>query len=95
MIQESILNKNVACGKKLNAHVAMTVMGDRKTENREYHPLEQIRDNWSKFVVTRSGPIQRRGCIVHENVTELIRGAFELAREGVQMGIGPNRFYLS
>ena len=52
--------------------VAMTIMNDRKTEDREYRPLEQIRDNWPKFVITRGDPIQRRGGIVHENVTELI-----------------------
>lgn len=52
--------------------VAMTVMNDRATEDREYRPLEQIRDNWPKFVITRSDPIQHRGGIVHENVMELI-----------------------
>lgn len=52
--------------------VAMTIMNDRKTEDREYRSLEQIRDNWPKFVITRSDPIQRRGGIMHENVTELI-----------------------
>ena len=52
--------------------VAMTIMSDRKTEDREYRPLERIRDSWPKFVITRSDPIQRRGGIVHENVTELI-----------------------
>lgn len=52
--------------------VAMTIMNDRSTEDREYRPLEQIRDNWPKFVITRSDPIQHRSGIVHENVTELI-----------------------
>ena len=52
--------------------VAMTIMNDRSTEDREYRPLEQIRDNWPKFVITRGDPIQHRGGIVHENVTELI-----------------------
>ena len=77
--------------------VAMTIMNDRKTEDREYRPLEQIRDNWPKFVITRNDPIQHRGGIVHENVTELIGEGrtFGLAREGVQMEVGPNRFYLS
>ena len=28
------------------AQVAMTIMNDRATEDREYRPLEQIRDNW-------------------------------------------------
>lgn len=52
--------------------VAMTIMSDRSTEDREYRPLEQIKDNWPKFVITRNDPIQRRSGIVHENVTELI-----------------------
>ncbi|WP_234346215.1 DUF4143 domain-containing protein [Collinsella provencensis] len=52
--------------------VAMTIMNDRATEDREYRPLEQIKDNWPKFVITRNDPIQRRSGIVHENVTELI-----------------------
>lgn len=50
--------------------VAMTVMNDLATEDREYSPLEQIRDNWPKFVITRGDPIQSRGGIVHENVTD-------------------------
>lgn len=52
--------------------VAMTIMNSLSTEDREYRPLEQIRDNWPKFVITRSDPIQQRSGIVHENVTELI-----------------------
>ena len=52
--------------------VAMTIMNSLSTEDREYRPLEQIRDNWPKFVITRNDPIQHRSGIVHENVTELI-----------------------
>ena len=52
--------------------VAMTIMNDRATEDREYRPLEQIRDNWPKFVITRNDPIQHRSGIVHENVPDLI-----------------------
>ncbi len=52
--------------------VAMTIMDDRLTEDREYRPLERIRDSWPKFVITRGDPIQHRSGIVHENVTELI-----------------------
>lgn len=52
--------------------VAMAILGDRKAEDREYRPLEQIRDSWPKFVIARNDPILRRGGIVHENVTELI-----------------------
>ena len=68
--------------------VAMTIMGGRKTEDREYRPLEQIRDNWPKFVITRSDPIQHRSGIVHENVTELIGEGrtFGLAQPSVSAG---------
>ena len=52
--------------------VAMTIMNSLSTEDREYRPLEQIRDNWPKFVITRNDLIQHRSGIVHENVTELI-----------------------
>ena len=52
--------------------VAMTIMNDRATEDREYRPLEQIRDNYPKFIITRNDPIQHRNGIIHENVTELI-----------------------
>lgn len=34
--------------------------------------LLDIGDNWPKFVITRSDPIQYRNGIVRENVTELI-----------------------
>jgi predicted AAA+ superfamily ATPase len=53
--------------------VAMTIMNSPETEDREYRPLERIRDNWPKFVITRNDPIQHRNGIVHENVTEFIR----------------------
>lgn len=67
--------------------VAMTVMNDRKTEDREYRPLEQIRDNLPKFVITRGDPIQHRSGIVHENVTELIGGrTFGLAQTSASAG---------
>ena len=70
--------------------VAMTVMNDLATEDREYRPLEQIRDNWPKFVITRGDPIQSRGGIVHENVTELIGEGrtFRPARPSASAGAG-------
>lgn len=76
--------------------VAMAIMGDRSTEDREYRPLEQIRDNWPKFVITRSDPIQRRGGIVHENVTELIGEGrtFGLARRALRRGQTTRKFLL-
>ena len=52
--------------------VALTIMDSKRTEDREYRPLEAIRDNYPKFVITRADPIQRRSGIIHENVTDLI-----------------------
>ena len=57
--------------------VAMTIMASEKTEDREYRPLEQIRDNYPKFVLTRADPIQRRSGIIHENVPELIASGLD------------------
>ena len=70
--------------------VAMTVMNDLATEDREYRPPEQIGDNWPKFVITRGDPIQSRGGIVHESVTELIGEGrtFGLARPSASAGAG-------
>ena len=52
--------------------VALTIMLSRETEDREYRPLEQIRDNYPKYVVTRSDVIQRRGGIKHVNALEFM-----------------------
>ena len=55
------------------AQVAMTIMAGKATENREYAPLEKIRDNYPKFVLTRNDPIQRRNGIIHENLPDFMR----------------------
>ena len=53
--------------------VAMTVMANRSTEEREYRPFEQIRDNYPKYLLTRSDPIQQRDGIIHANIPELMQ----------------------
>ena len=53
--------------------VAMTIMNSRETEDREYRPLEQIADNYPKFVMTRSDMIQKRNGIRHINLPEFIQ----------------------
>lgn len=68
--------------------VAMTIMGDRKTEDREYRPLEQIRDSQPKFVITRGGPVQQRGGIIHENVAELVGEGRTFGLEQVNVTAG-------
>ena len=53
--------------------VAMTIADGLETENREYRPLEKIKDNYPKYVLTRNDPIQRRGGICHENIAPFIK----------------------
>lgn len=52
--------------------VALTIMESEKTEDREYRPLEQIRDNYPKYVVTRNDFIQHRNGIKHVNALEFM-----------------------
>mgnify|MGYP002479819876 FL=1 len=52
--------------------VAMTIMNDRVTEDREYRPLEQIRDNYPQYVVTMDRLLQRRGGIRHVNIVDFL-----------------------
>ena len=48
--------------------VAMTVMNSIETEEREYAPLEKIRDNYPKYLVTRNDLLQQRNGIKHVNI---------------------------
>ena len=48
--------------------IAMTIMNSIETENREYRPLEIIKDNYPKYLITRDDPIQRRNGIKHVNI---------------------------
>ena len=49
--------------------VAMTILSSIETENREYRPLESIRDNYPKYVITRDSLIQLRNGITHVNIS--------------------------
>ena len=53
----------------------MTMMNDRKTEDREYAPLEKIRDNYPKYILTRNDPIQQRNGIIHANLPEFMHAS--------------------
>ncbi len=48
-------------------------MNSIETANREYVPLESIRDNYPKYVVTRNDPIQQRNGIIHVNIGQFMR----------------------
>ena len=53
--------------------VAMTIMADRATEEREYRPFTQIKDNYPKYLLTRGDPIQCRDGIIHANIPEFMQ----------------------
>lgn len=53
--------------------VAMTIMNSLETENREYAPLEKIRDNYPKYLVTRNDLIQERNGIKHVNIGSFMK----------------------
>ena len=48
--------------------VSMTIMTSRETEEREYRPLESIKDNYPKYLLTRNDLIQHRNGIMHFNI---------------------------
>ena len=53
--------------------VAMTMMDSKKTEDREYAPLEKIHDNYPKYIITRNDLIQQRDGIKHVNIGNFIK----------------------
>ena len=57
--------------------VAMSIM-DMDTENREYAPLEAIRDSYPKYVFTLDNLLQRRNGIHHLNLIDFIASNSDL-----------------
>ena len=53
--------------------VAYTILASADTENREYRPLEEIRDNYSKYVMTTDFLIQKRNGIHHVNLIDFMK----------------------
>ena len=53
--------------------VAYTINESKQTEDREYRPLEMIRDNFAKYVVTTDYLLQKRNGINHVNILEFIK----------------------
>ena len=53
--------------------VAMTIMNSSETEDREYRPLESIKDNYPKYLITRNDFIQQRNGIIHANIGAFMR----------------------
>lgn len=53
--------------------VAYTILQSEDTENREYKPLENINDNYAKYVATTDYTLQKRNGIKHINLIEFMK----------------------
>jgi len=53
--------------------VAYTIALSKETEDREYRPLEIIKDNYPKYVMTADYLLQKRNGIIHANIIEFMR----------------------
>ena len=52
--------------------VAYKILLSRETEEREYRPLEAIRDTYKKYVMTTDYMLQKRNGILHVNLMDFI-----------------------
>ena len=52
--------------------VALTIMDSKKTEDREYRPLESVADGYPKYLVTRRDLPQKRNGIKHVDIIDFI-----------------------
>lgn len=66
-----ILNRNNA--EYAYIQVAMTIMNSIDTEEREYKPLDKIKDNYPKYLITRNDLIQHRNGILHVNIASFMK----------------------
>ena len=53
--------------------VAYTILASKETEDREYRSLEQIKDNYPKYVATTDYLLQKRNGIKHINIIEFMK----------------------
>lgn len=54
--------------------VAYTILASKETEDREYKSLEEIKDNYPKYVVTTDSLLQKRNGIIHANIIDFMIG---------------------
>jgi hypothetical protein len=50
--------------------VAYTIALSKETEDREFRPLEMIKDNYPKYVMTTDYLLQNRNGILHINILD-------------------------
>ena len=53
--------------------VSYTIALSKETEDREYRPLEGIRDNYPKYIVTVDPLLQQRNGIAHVNLVDFMK----------------------
>ena len=53
--------------------VSYTINESKATEDREFAPLEAIRDNYPKYVITTDYLLQNRNGIKHVNIMEHLK----------------------
>ena len=53
--------------------VSYVMAGNEKTEEREYRPLEKIKDNYPKYILTMDPLQQQRNGIQHHNVADFMK----------------------
>lgn len=58
--------------------VAYTIALSKETEDREYRPLEMIKDNYPKYVMTTDYLLQKRNGIIHCNMIDFMLKEEEL-----------------
>ena len=49
------------------------ILSDETVINREFNAYNKIEDNYPKYVITRSDPVQHRNGIIHKNMPDLMR----------------------
>ncbi len=57
--------------------VSYTIALSKETEDREYRPLESIKDNYPKYVVTIDPLLQQRNGIAHINLVDFMKNGKE------------------
>ena len=53
--------------------VAYSILQSIETEDREYRPLESVKDNYPKYMMTTDYILQHRNGIAHVNLIEFMR----------------------
>lgn len=53
--------------------VCYSILSSKETEEREYRPLEKLKDNWPKYIATTDYSLQHRNGIQHINIMDFVK----------------------